>query len=60
MLHDIINERGNCRGVRDGISEENNHMYSNKSLASGALILEFVVIAGFKPVDSFYRCYKSK
>ena len=44
MLHGTINEQGNCLDVRDDISEKNTffdifHMFSHKSLASGALIL---------------------
>ena len=46
MLHGIINEQGNCLDVRDDISEKNYfHIFSNKSLASGALILGIIAIA---------------
>ena len=60
MLHGIINEQGNYLDVRDGISEKNTifHMFSYKSLASGALILGVIVIADMKPMDLCYRCYK--
>ena len=32
-------------------------MFSYKSLASGALVLVFIVIADNKPMDVCYRCY---
>ena len=32
--------------------------FSYKSQASGALILEIIVIADNKPMDFCYRCYK--
>ena len=53
MLHGIINEQGNCLDVRDDISEKKNHfhMFSNKSLASGALILGIIAIADSKPME---------
>ena len=44
MLHCVINEQGNCLDVRDGISEKI-YIFSYKSLASGTLILGFIVIA---------------
>ena len=60
MLHCIINEQGNCLKVRYDISEKNTifHMFSYKSLASGALILGITVIANNKPVELCYRCHK--
>ena len=33
------------------------HMFSYKSLTSGALILGIIVIATNKPMDLCYRCY---
>ena len=33
-------------------------MFSYKSLASGAFILEIIVIAHNTPMDFCYRCYK--
>ena len=61
MLHDIINEQGNCLDVRDDISEKIlfltfSHVFYN-SLASGALILGIIVIATNKPMNLCYRCY---
>ena len=59
MLHGTINEKGNCLGVREAISEKTNifHMFSYKSLASDALILEIVVIADNEPMDFCFKCY---
>ena len=62
MLHSMINEQGNCLDVRDDISEKNTifdifHMFSDKSLASDALILGIIVIATNTPMDLCYRCY---
>ena len=57
------NEQGNCLDVRDDISEKTTtifdifHMFSYKSLASGALILRITVISTKKPMDLCYRCY---
>ena len=53
MLHGIIQEQGNCLDVRDDTSERNDYFshVSYKSLASGALILEIIVIDDNKPVD---------
>ena len=50
MLHGIIYEQGNCLDVNDDISEKMNifHMFSYKSLCSGALILGIIVIADSK------------
>ena len=62
MLHDIINEQGTSIDVRDDILEKKMnifHMFSYKSLASGALIIEIIVIADNKPMEVCYRCYKS-
>ena len=52
MLHCIINEQGKRFDVRDDISEKNTifHMFSHKSLDSGALILGIIVIADIKPI----------
>ena len=59
MLHGIINEEGKCLDVRDAISEITiYHMFSYKSLASGAFILGIIVIADDKSMDLCYRCYK--
>ena len=59
MLHGIINEQGNCLDVRDGISEINTifHMFSCKSLASGALILGVIGIADTSPIELCYNYY---
>ena len=59
MLHGIINEQGNCLNVRDYISEKKNifHMFSNKYVVSGALILDIIVRAD-NNMDVCYRCYK--
>ena len=62
MLYGIINEQGNCLDARDDISEkytifEKVYMFSYKSLAPGALILEIIVIATNKIIDLSYRCY---
>ena len=35
------------------------HMFSYKSLASGAFFLEMIVIADNKPMIFCYRCYKN-
>ena len=44
--------------VRDDISEKYYfHMFSNYSLASGALVLVIIVIADNKPMELCYRCY---
>ena len=61
MLHGIINEQGNCLDARDDISEKILflaifYMFSYKSLAPGALILETIVIATNKIIDLSYRC----
>ena len=55
MLHGIMNEQGNCLG-----SKRKNtifHMFSNLTLASGALFLVIIVIADNKPMELCYRCY---
>ena len=53
MLHGIINEQENCLHVRYYISEKKKltifHMFSYKSITSGALILEIIVIAETSP-----------
>ena len=52
VLHGIMNEQGNCLDVRDNISEKYYfHMFSYKSLASGALSLVIIVIADNKPMN---------
>ena len=33
------------------------HMFSYKSLASGAIVLVIIVIADNKPMELCYRCY---
>ena len=45
--------------VRDDISEKKTifHMFSFKSLASGALVLVISVIVENKPMELCYRCY---
>ena len=60
MLHGTINEKGNCLGVREAISEKKEYFshVSYKSLASGALILEIVAIADNEPMDFCFKCYK--
>ena len=46
MLYGKLNEQGNHLDVRDGISEITIlHIFTYKSLASGALILGIIVIA---------------
>ena len=49
MLHGIINVQGTCLDVRDAFQKNTIfyilHMFSYKSLASGALILGIIVIA---------------
>ena len=62
MLHGIINEQGNCLDVKDVTSEKKTifdifHMFSHKSLASGALILGVTVISTNKSMDLCNRCY---
>ena len=52
MLHGIIIEQGFCLHVRDHISiiKYYFHIFSYKSLATGALILWIIVIADNKPM----------
>ena len=60
MLYGMINERRNCLDVTDNCFENILflHMFSNKSIASSALILAFIVISDYRPIDWRYRCYK--
>ena len=50
MLHDTINEQGHCFDVRDDFSEKMNifYVFPSKSLVSGALILEIILIAYYQ------------
>ena len=49
MLHGTINEQGSGLDVRDDISEKMNnlHTFTCRSLSSGALILEIILIADY-------------
>ena len=61
MLHGIINEQEYCRDVRDGISKKKTnifHMFSYNSIASGAIIIGYIVSADNNPMDLRYRCCK--
>ena len=62
MLHGIIIAQGNSFDVKNVISEKKFnvyfHMFSFKYLATGAFILDIIIIADNKSMDLFYRRYK--
>ena len=61
MLHGIIITQGNSFDVKNVISEKKYvyfHMFSYKYLATGAFILDIIIIAVNKSMNLFYRRYK--